>query len=132
MASASAHAAEAATCATVLVVDDDPGVREVLTDLLREAGHEVVCVEGARAALEYLRSHPAPRLILLDLWMPGMSGMEFRAVQVREPAWADIPVIVITAAIDGCRQAERLGAAGVLEKPVHLDDLLGVVAARVH
>ena len=116
--------APGATC-KVLVVDDNPSLRDVLTVLLRQAGYGVETAEHGREALDRLRAAPdRPCLILLDLTMPVMSGPQFRAAQAGDPALADIPVLVISAQHDGSEVAAALGAVGYLEKPVDLDELL--------
>jgi CheY-like chemotaxis protein len=112
----------------VLLVDDDPDVRDLLAEVLRDEGHDVACARDGREALEILARRPDACLILLDLYMPSMDGSEFRAIQRREARWATIPVVVMTAASDGNARARALGAAGYLRKPMTLEDLLAVVA----
>ena len=90
----------------ILVVDDDPESRELLSDLLNKEGYLVVCAEDGRQALDYMSSS-TPGLILLDLMMPKMSGWEFLAQQKNDPRLASIPVVVIsgsglTTAIEDC------------------------------
>ena len=58
----------------VLVVDDDMDVRDALSGILGEAGYDTVTVRDGRMALDYLRSHPAPDALLLDMIMPTMNG----------------------------------------------------------
>ena len=64
--------------ADILVVDDDDGSRQALTNLLRDEGYNVMELNDASVALEYLRRSVPPRLIVLDLMMPGMDGWDFR------------------------------------------------------
>ena len=86
-----------ANCPGILVVDDDPDIRESLREVLEDEGHSTVCVSNGREALDYLRSGKRPCVILLDLMMPVMDGWQFRREQKQDPAIADIPLIVITA-----------------------------------
>jgi len=83
----------------VLVVDDDPGIREALADLLGDEGYRVVTAMNGVEALDKLRepAQARPCVILLDLMMPVMDGWQFRKEQKQDPAIANIPLIVITA-----------------------------------
>jgi CheY-like chemotaxis protein len=114
---------------TILLVDDDHDVAEALSTVLADEGYDVATASNGREALMYLRSHTAPRLILLDVMMPVMDGYEFRVEQQRDPAIADIPVVVLTAGSMGERVAE-LGVTAHMRKPVDLDRLLSEVAQR--
>ena len=91
---------QAAVCErVVLVVDDDPAIREALADLLGEEGYRVVTAMNGVEALDKLRepSQARPCVILLDLMMPVMDGWQFRREQKQDAAIAGIPLIVITA-----------------------------------
>lgn len=111
--------------APILVVDDDADCRESLQLVLEDAGYAVAIAGDGRAALQALESGPRPAAILLDLMMPGMDGKEFLAEIKRRPAFAAIPVIVVSA---WGRQAQGVEAAqDFLEKPVELAPLLGAI-----
>lgn len=112
----------------VLVVEDDVDIRAVIRIALEAEGYTVATVGNGREALEYLRGVGIPRLILLDLMMPVMDGWQFRAVQQADPAWAGIPVVVVSADGRASQKADALGAAGGLGKPIDLDLLLDVVS----
>ncbi|MCU0680953.1 MAG: response regulator [Polyangiaceae bacterium] len=105
----------------VLVVDDDEDLRESLTALLTLEGFSVEGVCNGREALDYLRTHAPPCVIVLDLMMPVMSGAEFRAEQLRDDALASIPVFVLSASHDGRKQAETMRASGYFPKPLPLE-----------
>ena len=115
---------EPAKC--VLVVDDDPDICEALQVVLESYGHRVVTAESGADALDKLRTGADPCLILLDLMMPGMNGIEFRGEQLRDPALAAIPVVILSADGDVAAKAATVGAEGLL-KPVDLDVLLDTV-----
>ncbi len=109
----------------IFIVDDDRDLREVLGELLSGEGWAPQLCSNGRAALDLLRGGARPRLILLDLMMPEMSGWQFREEQLRDAALREIPVVVMTAS----RGIERgsLAGAEVLEKPVGLAEILGAV-----
>src|SRR5262245_59771290 len=82
---------------TILVVDDDRGVREAMEALLLAEGLEAVGAEDGQDALDRLRAGLRPCIILLDLMMPKIDGFAFRHAQRADPALADIPVIAFSA-----------------------------------
>jgi CheY-like chemotaxis protein len=110
---------------SVLIIDDDPEVREAVREVLEEQGLRVLCASSGREALQILRAESEPCLILLDLLMPIMSGWQFRAVQAQDPVLARLPVVVMTAT--SSLEDAAIHADGILRKPVHLDDLVAVV-----
>jgi signal transduction histidine kinase/CheY-like chemotaxis protein/HAMP domain-containing protein len=83
--------------ASILVVDDEPSAREALCRTLTSIGYAAHAAVNGRSALDWLASHPAPSLILLDLLMPEMDGFEFLRELRKGPAFAQVPVIVVTA-----------------------------------
>jgi CheY-like chemotaxis protein len=113
---------------TILIVEDEPHIREMLVAVLEDEGYQTISMANGLEALTHLRQSPdRPRLILLDLGMPVMTGWEFREEQQREPALANIPVIVMSATLHLDQTAAALNAVGCLDKPIDLDTLLGVV-----
>ncbi len=114
--------------AKVLVIEDDRGQREALSEILSRQGYEVQCAANGSEALELMRhSESLPGLILLDLMMPVMDGWEFRAQQRRDRALAHVPVVVLSALDDNAQKAVQDGAAAFLSKPLHWQALLPVV-----
>ncbi len=109
----------------ILVIDDDADIRESLSDMLTDEGHQVCVAANGQEALDLLRRSPAPCMILLDLMMPVMNGWQFVVEQASDPALAAIPVWIITAAGDA--HPPPPGVTGVLRKPFRLDQLLNVV-----
>jgi two-component system, chemotaxis family, chemotaxis protein CheY len=116
------------TAPLLLVVEDDPDIREALSVVLRDAGYGIRAAVDGFDAIEALRRGPRPSAILLDLMMPGMNGYEFREEQRADPAIADIPVIVITATRWTERAAAQLGAVACVPKPAQVEDLIAAVA----
>lgn len=111
----------------ILVVDDEASVRDALVETLEDEGYEVAAARDGAEALAWLRANPPPCLILLDLWMPRMTGEAFRAAQLADPAIASIPVVVISAVKDGAARARAMQTQAYLQKPVSLDGLLTMV-----
>ena len=116
----------------VLIVEDDPDIRKMLSALISTAGFHAVAAEDGLEALHLLRAvrHRAPEtpcLILLDLKMPRLSGNEFRRAQLGDPVVASVPVAVMSGAADLQQRAEALGAVAILPKPIDFDALLDVV-----
>jgi CheY-like chemotaxis protein len=112
---------------SVLIVDDDPDICEVLVMILQANGYQAVAAADGAEALAKLRGEcPHPCVILLDLMMPGMNGAQFRAEQMTDPALATIPVVVLSG--DG-RTSEKASTIGLewLQKPVDFDALLATV-----
>ena len=110
---------------SILVVDDQPAFRSLLTILLEDAGYPVVCACHGRDALTYLRRCTTkPGLILLDWVMPVMNGRDFLREQQRDAALASIPVVVLTARTDLDPARDQLLVAACLAKPPDLEILL--------
>jgi len=109
----------------ILVVDDDPTIREMLAQTLEQAGYAVLCAADSTSAVDLARQyHPA--LITLDLAMPGVDGRRLLPVLKEDPAIKEIPVLVISALVSG-GHLHIPGAAGALSKPVHREILLRAV-----
>ena len=116
--------------ATILVIDDDESIRELLRMHLAAAGYEVHTASDAIAAgYHVLRS--APDLIICDVNMPHMDGFEFVAALKSDSTLPNIPVIFLTSVEDGDHRGKELGAVGYLTKPVRADRLLAVVAQHI-
>jgi CheY-like chemotaxis protein len=111
----------------ILIVEDDFDIREALTQILEEEGYAVRGAANGREALDVASDGAIPKLILLDLMMPVMNGWQFRAEQLKDPRLASVPVLVISADPHVQPKAASLGVAGLLKKPISLDDLLQAV-----
>lgn len=112
----------------ILVVDDEIGIRELLSEILEDEGYRVALAENAQEARAY-RQRMRPALVLLDIWMPDSDGISL----LRE--WAangqlTMPVVMLSGhgTIETAVEATRIGAFDFLEKPVGLQKLLGTVA----
>ena len=117
----------AATKHEVMIVEDDFEIREILRELLEEAGYQVMWAANGMEALARLRIGRAPRVILLDLMMPVMDGLQFRTAQRRDPALAAIPVVVISADHGMDQKVCDMQVDEYLPKPFELRTLLATV-----
>ena len=116
---------------SILVVDDDPDIRQTLAEMLCEGGRRVATARDGYDALEKLDSLERPCLILLDLMMPRMSGLEFLDHLSQRPGLEDVRVVVMSAHDGLRREAERYGTVrATLKKPFDFDGLLSLVDAR--
>jgi CheY-like chemotaxis protein len=113
---------------TILIVEDDAPIREMLVEVLEDEGYPVQSASNGQEALAVLRTTPKlPKLILLDLMMPVMDGWAFRHEQLQDPLLMDIPIVVLSAAYELHRQAATIKAASYLEKPVDLAKLVTTI-----
>jgi len=115
-------------CGGVLVIDDDEAIRTALIEALGDEGIPVSVATNGAEALECLRSARVPPcLILLDIMMPVMDGRQFRSEQARDPALADIPVVLLTADAHVASKVTELATEGGLAKPIRLQRLIDEV-----
>jgi CheY-like chemotaxis protein len=110
----------------ILVVDDDPAIRDVVVDILEMSDYRVKTASNGAEALAEVRAD-RPRAILLDLMMPVMDGWEFLRRRSQEPLGATIPVAVMSAARDAVVAASQMGAQAFLTKPFDMDAMLSIV-----
>jgi CheY-like chemotaxis protein len=111
----------------ILVVDDDRDIRDTLIETLEDYGYRAAGAANGAEALAVLRtSESRPCLILLDLMMPVMDGQGFREEQLKNPTWAEIPVVVISAYSDVEAKARTLSAE-YMRKPLAIRPLIEVV-----
>jgi DNA-binding NtrC family response regulator len=113
--------------ANILVVDDEMGIRELLSEILGDEGHAVQLAENAQQA-RTARQQGAPDLVLLDIWMPDTDGVTLLKEWQRD-GLLTMPVIMMSghATIDTAVEATRIGALNFLEKPIALQKLLKAV-----
>jgi two-component system, chemotaxis family, chemotaxis protein CheY len=116
------------TAGPVLLVEDDADIRSAMAELLHDEGYDFILAEHGLEALDAL-DRQTPSLLLTDLLMPVMNGVELIARLRDEPRWADLPIVVMTAAGDRIIgvELESLNLP-VLKKPVDIDDFAEMVA----
>jgi DNA-binding response OmpR family regulator len=108
----------------VLVVEDDPSIREMVSLALEDAGYDVVGAADGESAFALVDERP-PDVLLVDLRMPLMDGFEFMRRYARSGGTS--PIIVLSAARDVDFASQELPATAIIEKPFDLNDLLGTV-----
>ena len=111
----------------LLVVDDDPDLRDLLQQVLTEEGYRVETATDGLMALKSLRVGPLPRLILLDVMMPRMDGWQFCEARQLSPELRSIPIVLISAHAGPSRVAPYSRIAAVLSKPFGLDEVIRTV-----
>ncbi|NYT82304.1 response regulator [Alcaligenaceae bacterium] len=117
--------------ARILVVDDEIGIRELLSEILYDEGHSVELAENAAQA-RAARLRARPDLVLLDIWMPDTDGVSLLK-EWGSQGLLDMPVIMMSghATVDTAVEATRIGAVDFLEKPITLQKLLKTIAAAL-
>jgi CheY-like chemotaxis protein len=110
--------------AQILVIEDDDDLRVVVSDLLADLGYQVASAVNGRDALDYLRSHRPPSLIVLDLMMPVMDGVEFCRRRLRDPELRSIPIFLFTSR---GHSIANISAVRVLKKPLMVDEFIDAV-----
>jgi DNA-binding NtrC family response regulator len=113
--------------ARILIVDDEPDIRELVGEILADEGYEIMKAGDASQARE-LRGQSAPDLVLLDVWMPGTDGISLLR-EWRESDTLDCPVVMISGhgSVEAAVEATRLGAFDFIEKPVSMAKLIVTV-----
>lgn len=115
----------------ILVVDDEIGIRELLSEILFDEGYQVTLAENAEQARAYRLAHE-PDLVLLDIWMPDVDGVTLLKEWVEQDLLT-MPVVMMSGhgTIETAVEATRIGAVDFLEKPISLQKLLGTVAKAI-
>lgn len=116
----------------VLIVEDDDETRRLLAEWLEQEGYPVIEARDGREGLTALVGH-RPGIVLLDLRMPRMDGLQFRRAQrcLHDHLLADVPIVVVSGVDDADAQAAAMGATGVLRKPIDRETLVHAIASRI-
>jgi len=114
----------------ILVVDDDAPTRTVLREMLRESGYHVTLTCSGMEAIDQARSE-RPDLILLDILMPGVDGLQMHTVFREDPLFADVPIVIVTAAV-GLENLDSTTIPWIVPKPIHPEQLLQTIEAARH
>jgi CheY-like chemotaxis protein len=116
---------------TILLVEDDPGTRDMMETCLSASGYRVRTASNGSQALAVLQRE-IPCAMVVDLMMPVMDGAELRRHQQGMPAVSSVPFILVSAAQNAERIARDLGIADVVPKPFDAERLLAILAAHCH
>ena len=116
----------------VLVVEDEAGVRELLSLVLSTAGYQVAVAESALGVVERVR-HQRPAALVLDLGLPYVSGAHLLAAlrEDPDPAVREVPVVVVSALTESLPPARRAQVSAVLAKPFSMDALVSAVQGAI-
>lgn len=112
----------------VLAVDDQPSIRFLLYEILREIGYQAKCADNGKECLNIARSKEQPAVILLDHKMPQLTGLEVLSILKSDETTKDIPVIIITGVEDIENEAKIRGARMVLTKPFDIIKLKEILS----
>ena len=112
-------------CKTILIVEDDDDIRNVMVDLLESEGYITKAATNGKEALDLLEDMSKPCLVLLDMMMPIMNGRQFLDTIMTDTLLAPIPVLIVSAVAD---KTNTEGSIGFLKKPIDIDVVLNVVS----
>lgn len=115
----------------IIICDDDPGIIDLLEIILEDTGHNIIA-EMNSINIPSLIDKEIPDLLILDLWMPVVSGDQLLKMIRNHPKLSGIPVIIISASRDGEEIANKAGASAFLSKPFDINDLLSTVEAHLN
>lgn len=116
---------------SILIIDDDDFGRDALGQILEADGYRVLRAANGQAALDYLNSSYRPRLIVLDLLMPGLDGWEFVQRYQASATHRAIPIIVVSASEVGPTIQQADSVVAIFQKPVPVMDLLQTIRCQV-
>ena len=118
---------------TILVAEDDTGLRDIVVEILEASGYDVVPADDGRQAIEYLSSaDEAPAAVLLDLMMPICSGWDCLRARKADDRLAYIPVVVMSELEMSELERAPAGADLFLRKPFHVDELIDTIDHFAH
>ncbi len=114
----------------VLIIEDDKAVSESMAELLSFEGYDTKVANNGKEGLEILKKGFAPCIILLDLMMPVMDGWTFHSQLKKEPAFLQIPVLVMSGVVDVYNHLGLDGIVGRVQKPINFEALMSLI--RMH
>lgn len=117
---------------TIVVVEDDPGILGVVTDVLRDEGHHVVACPGGDRDGIHVVEQTRPEVVILDYQLPGMDGIEIARELHRRDDFKDLKIVAMTAAGRLSSVCYQMDADACLAKPFELDELIAAVERFEH
>lgn len=115
----------------ILICDDDEGILDMLEMIFEDTPYDIIPEQNSLNIKNIVEKH-SPDLILLDLWMPVLSGDQVLKALRMDPLTAHIPVIIISASREGKQIAEGAGASGFIAKPFDFDEIMLMVDGFMH
>lgn len=115
---------------TILIIDDEPTIIDVVAEVLTDEGYETLTARGGQAALAMIAAR-RPDLMVLDLFMPEMSGLDLLARIQADETLSSIPVVLMTAGALGNLTVSHAGPTQMIRKPFDMDDLISTVRTLV-
>jgi CheY-like chemotaxis protein len=112
----------------VLIVEDDDDLRATLGDVIQDEGYSVLRARNGQEALACLASEAAIDLLVIDVMMPVMDGIQLRERLMSESGWRDVPRLFLTGKGQHAQQAALVAPDRVIRKPITIDELLAAVA----
>jgi CheY-like chemotaxis protein len=114
----------------ILIIEDDPDIRDSLRELLEMEGYSVACATNGQEGIDCLHhmASALPNIILLDLMMPVKDGIGFRQDQQKHPQWHSIPTVIMSADGNARSKLANLGITTFLKKPVDLETVLETIS----
>ncbi len=118
---------------SILIVEDNPVTVRVIDHILKKRGYDIIVVNSGEDALEQLQSNPQIELIMTDVMMPGMNGLELISEIRKKPEWKDTPIIVCTvmADVETVRKAAEVGCRHFAVKPIKPAQLLEKISETI-
>lgn len=114
--------------ARVLIIEDEPEIAMILKEVLTEEGYEVTAVSDGVSGLKHLRDYPHPEIVLMDLFIPGISGKGVIEAMRTDPELMEIPVVVMTGAVPTLRDfPDVINYQALLSKPFDLAEVIRIV-----
>lgn len=112
----------------IMVIDDDKGITNLLSIILRKHGYTPITASNGSAALEILKHNPLPRLILSDYCMPVLNGCKLTEKLSEQPCLKDIPVVIMTgSAMDCLRVPKTDNFKKIIQKPFNIIELIDII-----
>ena len=115
---------------TILVIDDDPGIVEVLSIILQQHNYQVIATEAVETIAEQIKTN-TPDLIILDIWISGADGRDVFRNLKQLPDLQKTPILIMSAKNDAPEISKQLGADGLIPKPFDIDVLLQTVSKSI-
>lgn len=111
----------------ILIIEDNPDISQALSEVLSDCGHIIETALNGKEGLDRLINHELPDLIILDMFMPVIGGVEFKQRILQIPSLAFIPIIGMSADAFGKKRCLSCGIEFFLQKPFELPDLISIL-----